>query len=118
MNHVAAVTQSSRLPEPLRRPVYRIDRSFEWNVAHGPSFDGPWPAPRPEPPMTEFFGLPVQSRFGIAASLVLDARWLALYSRLGFDLLTYKTVRRAARIAHPWPNWRFLEAPVPARLDD
>jgi dihydroorotate dehydrogenase (NAD+) catalytic subunit len=122
MNDVASVTRSSRLPDPLRRPVYRIDRSFEWNLAHGPSFDGPWPAlpelPMPALPMTEFFGLPVRSRFGIAASLVLDARWLALYSRLGFDLLTYKTVRCAARIAHPWPNWRFLEAPAPAWLDD
>jgi dihydroorotate dehydrogenase len=68
--------------------------------------------------MTEFLGLPVRSRFGVAASLVLNQRWLALYSRLGFDLLTYKTVRRRARIAHAWPNWRFLDEPEPARLDD
>jgi len=122
MNDTASVTRPSRLPDPLTQPVYRIDRSFEWNVEHGPCFDGPFPAssepPMPEPPTTELFGLPVRSRFGIAASLLLDARWLELYSRLGFDLLTYKTVRRCARIAHPWPNWRFLDEPEPDRLDD
>jgi dihydroorotate dehydrogenase len=117
MNDTAAIERPSRLPDPLTQPVYRIDRSFEWNVEHGPCFDGPFPA-LPEPPMTEFFGLPVRSRFGIAASLLLNARWLELYSRLGFDLLTYKTVRRCARIAHPWPNWGFLDEPAPDRLDD
>jgi dihydroorotate dehydrogenase (NAD+) catalytic subunit len=117
MNDIAAVDAPSRLPDPLRQPVYRIDRSFEWNAEHGPCFDGPLPA-LPEPALTEFFGLPVRSRFGIAASLILNARWLALYSRLGFDLLTYKTVRRCARTAHPWPNWRFLDEPEAARLDD
>jgi dihydroorotate dehydrogenase (NAD+) catalytic subunit len=122
MNDIAAVDVPSRLPDPLRQPVYRIDRSFEWNAEHGPCFDGPFPAlpepPMPEPPMTEFFGLPAHSRFGIAASLILNARWLALYSRLGFDLLTYKTVRCRARVAHDWPNWRFLDEPAPTRLDD
>jgi dihydroorotate dehydrogenase (NAD+) catalytic subunit len=117
MDDVAAVDRPSRLPEPLRQPIYRIDRSFEWNATHGPGFDGPWPAV-PASRMTEFFGLPVRSRFGIAASLVLNQRWLALYSRLGFDLLTYKTVRRCARAAHPWPNWLFLDEPGAARLDD
>ncbi|MBI3515244.1 MAG: hypothetical protein HY060_14470, partial [Proteobacteria bacterium] len=103
MSDLAAVVRPSRLPDPLRRPIYRIDRSFEWNAAHGPAFDGPWPA-LPVPPMTEFLGLPARSRFGLAASLILNARWCALYSRLGFDLLTYKTVRLRARAAHAAPN--------------
>jgi dihydroorotate dehydrogenase len=117
MNDVAAVDQVGRLPTPLGQPIYRIDRSFEWNAAHGPCFDGPW-LDAPIPPMTEFLGLPVRSRFGVAASLVLNQRWLALYSRLGFDLLTYKTVRRRALTAHKLPNWLFLEPADAERLDD
>ena len=89
-------------------PTYRIDRDFEWNFAHGPAFDGPWPD-IPETPTKDFFGVPVRSRFGIAASLLCNARWLDVYAKLGFDLLSYKTVRLKPRTAHGLPTWRFLD---------
>jgi dihydroorotate dehydrogenase len=92
---------------PLR-PTYRADRSFEWNHAHGPDFSGPWPAV-PEPPTKSFLGLQVRSRFGVPASILLNSRWVETYARLGFDLLTYKTVRGVARLCHPPPNWIFLD---------
>jgi dihydroorotate dehydrogenase (NAD+) catalytic subunit len=111
MDDVAAIDRSSRLPDPMREPIYRIDRSFEWNAEHGPNFAGPWPPLAAALPLTEFFGVPVRSRFGIAASLILNGAWFDLYSRLGFDLLTYKTVRRRARAAHPLPNWLFVDEP-------
>ena len=109
----------TRAPAALGpEPTYRLDRNFEWNAANGPTFAGPLPV-IPATPLKSFFGLPVRSRFGLAASLVLNARWLDLYSRLGFDLLTYKTVRRQARRAHPLPNWLFLdERSLPAFVDD
>jgi len=59
--------------------------------------------------MKDFFGYRVASRIGIAASLVLNERWFELYSRLGFDLLTYKTIRSRERRAHPLPNWLYLD---------
>ena len=59
--------------------------------------------------MKDFFGYRVASRIGMAASLLMNERWFELYSRLGFDLLTYKTVRSRARIAHPVPNWLFMD---------
>ena len=91
-----------------QQPTYRIDQSFEWNAQHGPSFAGPYPHV-PETPLKDFFGLPVKSRFGLAASLGMTADWIGLYARLGFDILTYKTVRGRVRRAHAPPNWIFLD---------
>jgi dihydroorotate dehydrogenase len=96
------------VPPPLLLPVYRIDHTFEQNAAEGPFFTGPY-AHVPKTPTKDFFGLRVASRIGMAASLLMNERWFELYSRLGFDLLTYKTVRSRARIAHPVPNWLFLD---------
>jgi dihydroorotate dehydrogenase len=90
------------------RPTYRTDRSFEWNHANGPDFAGPWPAV-PATPEKEFFGLAVRSRFGVPASILLNSRWIETYARLGFDLLTYKTVRSQPRLCHAPPNWLFLD---------
>lgn len=113
-NAAEGFARAPAVPEP----TYRLDRSFEWNAANGPAFAGPLPD-IPATPLKPFFGLPVHSRFGLAASLVLNARWFDLYGRLGFDLLTYKTVRRQARQAHPVPNWLFLdERSLPTLADD
>jgi len=100
------------------RPTYRVDRSFEWNYANGPDFAGPWPDV-PDTPLKMFLGLPVRSRFGVPASILLNSRWIETYARLGFDLLTYKTVRGAARLCQPPPNWLFLDPrSVAAHLAD
>jgi dihydroorotate dehydrogenase (NAD+) catalytic subunit len=89
------------------RGTYREDRSYEWNYEHGPVFDGPWPAvPRTKP--KRFLGLPVNSRLGIPAGLLLNSRWIEAYARLGYDLLTYKTVRSSARRCYPKPNWLYV----------
>src|SRR2546425_11863824 len=93
---------------PAARPTYRFDRSFEWNYVHGPDFKGPWPEVLPTP-MKSFFGLPVRSRFGIPASILPNSRWLETYARLGFDILTYKSVRRVARACGTAPNWMFAD---------
>ncbi|MDP6342329.1 MAG: hypothetical protein QF578_17960 [Alphaproteobacteria bacterium] len=88
--------------------TYRIDRSYEWNYRHGPAFAGPYPRP-PRTPAKEFLGLPVNARLGISAGLLLNANWIDTYARLGFDILTYKTVRSAYRACHPMPNWLYLQ---------
>jgi dihydroorotate dehydrogenase len=51
----------------------------------------------------------VNSRFGLAAGLGVNENWIELYSRLGFDILTYKTVRKFSWLAHPLPNFLFLK---------
>jgi dihydroorotate dehydrogenase len=88
-------------------PTYRLDKSFEWNAQNGPHFSGNFPVLPPSAPK-DFFGHAVNSRFGLAASLGVSANWIDLYGRLGFDILTYKTVRKYKRLAHPWPNFFFL----------
>lgn len=98
---------------PAAQSTYRIDQSFEWNAEHGPRFDGPYPAV-PVTPVKDFFGLQVNSRFGLAAGLGMTAEWIGLYARLGFDILTYKTVRLRARQSHTPPNWFFLDEQVMA----
>ena len=99
---------SPAVPPPLTSPLYRFDRSFEHNAAAGPSFSAFYPDV-PVTPTKDFLGYRVASRIGIAASLVLNERWFELYSRLGFDLLTYKTIRSRERRAHPLPNWLYLD---------
>ena len=90
--------------------TYRRDRSYLWNYRHGPSFDGPFPAV-PKTPWKELLGFRVRSRIGIAAGILLNSRWIDCYSRLGFDVLTYKTVRSAHRPCYPLPNWVYVSLP-------
>ena len=109
-------TGQDGVAQPVR-PTYRIDRPFEWNTAHGPDFDGPWPA-IPATPMEDFLGLPVRSSFGVAASFLVNEAWVSTYARLGFDILTYKTVRSIVWHSHPMPNWLFAQAETVASLAD
>src|SRR5207237_4216343 len=88
------------VPTALTTPVYRLDRTFEQNAAEGPAFTGPY-VDVPVTPMKDFLGHQVASRVGVAASLLMNERWFEFYSRLGFDLLTYKTIRSRVRLAHP-----------------
>jgi dihydroorotate dehydrogenase (NAD+) catalytic subunit len=104
-------------PLPSVAPTYRIDQNFEWNFANGPRFDAPLP-PVPQTALKDFFGIPVRSRFGIAASLLANSNWLGLYAKLGFDILAYKTVRLKPRVAHPTPTWRFLDEKRTDALED
>ena len=88
--------------------TYRLDRSFEANVEAGPAFSGEWPDV-PHTPLKSFFGLPVRSRFGVAAGILGNSRWVSAYSRLGFDILTFKTIRSQARLCGTPPNWMWLD---------
>jgi dihydroorotate dehydrogenase (NAD+) catalytic subunit len=87
---------------------YDITESYQFNYDRGPAFAGPWPEV-PSTPLKEFLGLKVRSRLGIAAGLLLNSKWTSVYARLGFDLLTYKTVRAVFRPCYPPPNWVFVD---------
>src|SRR5262249_56685134 len=95
---------------PLRTAVYRLDRTWGQYAAEGRRFAGSFPEV-PKTRTKEFLGYRVASCIGVAASLLMNERWFELYSRLGFDILTYKTIRSRARLAHPWPNWIYLDEP-------
>ncbi|HET7527827.1 MAG TPA: hypothetical protein VFK10_17935 [Burkholderiaceae bacterium] len=99
---------TARAPSLERLGTYRIDRSYEWNYAHGPQWQRALPQV-PATPRKTFFGIDVSSRIGISAGLLLNAQWLGFYARCGFDILTYKTVRSRRRECHPMPNWLFID---------
>ncbi|HUC51498.1 MAG TPA: hypothetical protein VMA30_19115 [Xanthobacteraceae bacterium] len=113
---MAEPTKPAKLSEPHAAPTYRLDKSFEWNAQSGPNFSGDFPA-LPKSAAKDFFGYAVNSRFGLAASVGVSANWIGLYSELGFDILTYKTVRKYERLAHPWPNFFFLKDGKPLDPD-
>ncbi len=97
-----------------RHFTYDLDRTWEENCERGPQFaDDGEPLTVPTPPRKSFLGLPVSSRLGIAAGLLLNSRWVLPYAQRGFDLVTYKTVRTVARPCYPVPNWVFVEDAAP-----
>jgi len=98
-------------------PCYDWQRSYEWNYNHAPS-----PLTVDEKPVAgtwNYCGLPVGSPLGIAAGPLLNGRWVLYYASLGFDVLTYKTVRSRARASYPLPNLQPVFAGrVAARVKD
>ncbi len=56
----------------------------------------------------------VESPIGIAAGPLPNSRWIEAYARLGYGLLTYKTVRTVARPALLQPNLLYCRPGDPA----
>lgn len=82
---------------------YDIHQTYDWNYEHAPQVPpvldiptcpGPW----------AFCGYKVNSPLGIPAGPLLNSRWILHYAALGFDVLTYKTVRSAYRACYDLPN--------------
>src|SRR5262249_49056775 len=55
------------------------------------------------------FGRPLNSSLGIAAGPLLNSKWVEAYARLGFDILTYATVRSTFHPAYALPNIRHVD---------
>ena len=91
-----------------RLGTYDIDETYGFNYERGPVFPNP-PRKIESASMKSFLGLPVRSRIGIAAGVLLNSKWIAGYAERGFDILTYKTVRSAYRSCYPPPNWVYVE---------
>lgn len=92
---------------------YNWQQSYDWNYERAPA-----PAESNEPGVAgdwDFCGLRVHSPLGIAAGPLLNGRWILYYASLGFDVLTYKTVRSRHRACYPMPN---LQPVVPACVCD
>jgi dihydroorotate dehydrogenase len=92
----------------ISQTVYRVDRSYAWNYGHAPAL--PRVRRIPAAPGGRLFDRDVTSRLGIAAGPLLNAKWVAGYARLGYDLLTYATVTSAFRPAYTLPNIRVVES--------
>lgn len=83
-------------------PTYDRSQTYQWNYDHAPnaeSLDIPL-----LPTSFEFCGLPVDSPLGIPSGPLLNGRWCLYYASLGFDVVTYKTVRSGIRHCYELPN--------------
>ncbi len=96
---------------PEHPPIYDIKKTYLENVEKGPFFDGEIPERKwpPEEKWIDFLGHKVASPIGIPAGPLLSSNWIKLAARLGFDVLTYKTIRSGAHPAHPLPNMVFVD---------
>jgi dihydroorotate dehydrogenase (NAD+) catalytic subunit len=84
-------------------PRYDPDRSYDWNYDQAPDPVAGLEVPQ-VPGKWDFCGLPVASPLGVAAGPLLNGRWCLYYASLGFDVVTYKTVRSRSRDCYPLPN--------------
>lgn len=96
---------------PENPPIYDIDKSYLDNLEQGPFFDGEIPK-RVLPPKEQwidFLGYKVASPIGVPAGPLLNSKWVILAARMGFDIVTYKTIRSKIHPAHPLPNMIYVE---------
>jgi dihydroorotate dehydrogenase len=91
------------------RPLYDLNASLADNLRQGPP-EIPSDVIVPETAPVEFMGLELNSKFGIGASpFTVNSDWIRFYAGMGFDLLTYKSVRSQEWPVHPWPNWTYVD---------
>jgi dihydroorotate dehydrogenase (NAD+) catalytic subunit len=103
--------RSNLIPKwfPDSPPIYDIYKTYEENLAFGPFFTGSFLKRPPSDRWIDFFGHRIASPLGIAAGPLLGSKWIALASRLGFDILVYKTIRSQKHPAHPLPNTLYVK---------
>ncbi len=83
-------------------PRYDRHQTYEWNYDHAPE---PVSLETVEVPGTwKFCNLPVASPLGMPAGPLLNGRWCLYYASLGFDVVTYKTVRSREHPCYGLPN--------------
>lgn len=91
--------------------IYDMNKTFHENVTQGLQIDPSIPA-RGVPSHNEWtnvLGYRVMSRIGLfACPLSATAQGIALASKLGFDLITWKTIRSKASEPHPKPNLTYV----------
>jgi len=114
---MSAVNRSGKtLEQALAKglhPTYDINKSYEWNYRNGPLFEGPYPPQRKIQKRIKLLDFELNSSLGIAAGPLLNSQWIKVYARLGFDILSYKTVRTRKRLSNLPPNCVFVNAKGP-----
>jgi FAD/FMN-containing dehydrogenase/dihydroorotate dehydrogenase len=88
---------------PAPPPSYNIAQTYQWNYDHAPAPPEALRVPA-WPGAWNFCGVPCNSPIGIPAGPLLNSAWILYYARLGFDVLTYKTVRSRERASYGPPN--------------
>lgn len=90
--------------------LYDPHKTYLENLEHGPFFHEKIPV-RPPFRWKEFLGFKIASPIGVPAGPLLNANWVGVAADLGYDVLTYKTIRSYEHPSHPLPNITFVDAP-------
>lgn len=95
---------------PHHPPIYDINKTYKENIEAGHSFTGEIYARRApqEKEWKSFLEYKVASPIGVPAGPLLSSNWIGLAASLGFDILTYKTIRSHAFPAHSLPNMVYV----------
>ena len=88
--------------------LYAIDKSYEDNLKQGPTYSFPLPKRPPSYTPSYILGKSLASPLGIPAGPLLNSEWISLAGKLGYDILTYKTIRSQPTASHPLPNVLFV----------
>lgn len=90
------------------KPVYDFHVTFERNVHDGPQ-DLPFNNLHLPKVPSNLLGYELNSPLGVPASvLTLNSKWIEPLLRIGWDIITAKTVRTRSVLPHPTPNWVYL----------
>lgn len=90
-------------PAPmLDLPRYDRTQSYDWNYEQRPAPQQPGVTKVPGD--WRFLGHSLTAPIGIAAGPLLHGDWCRYYASLGFEVVTYKTVRSRSRACYPLPN--------------
>jgi dihydroorotate dehydrogenase (NAD+) catalytic subunit len=91
--------------------IYDLRQTFEENVTYGPFWEGELPSIVLSKSQHQFLGYEVNSRFGVpACPLTVNSRTISLLSRLGYDIITYKSVRTIEWRGNVFPHWLHVDA--------
>ncbi len=93
----------------MLHPTYDIHKSYLENYNNGPQVDFEIPE-RISLPAVKIWDFTLNSPIGIPAGPLLNAKYVSLYAKLGFDIPVYKTVRTIEREAHPKPNCLMVDS--------
>jgi dihydroorotate dehydrogenase len=91
--------------------IYDMNKTFHENISKGLRVDVPVSirAIPPEAEWAKVLDYKVTSRIGLfACPLSATAEGVALASKLGFDVITWKTIRSKASEPHPVPNLTYV----------
>ena len=102
---------SDHMPGNQSWQRYDWRRSYAWNYARFPQ-----PASVEVPHVAgswDYCGLSVDSPLGVPAGPLLNRGWCLYYASLGFDVLTYKTVRSRSHGCYDLPNLQPVEVVQP-----
>lgn len=97
--------------------LYDIYKSYQENVTRGPSFKGKIPERKwlPKEKWIDFLGFRVASPLGVPAGPLLTSKWTTLAAQLGFDVVTYKTIRSHAYAGWDLPNVIYVKSEGPLK---